>query len=213
MPMQWTKQGRPSQSGLFTILKGNPSGFWLMISFGIIRIVANSNATDFENSNKLVEGQYYSISVSLDCNNTANSKITIEGVADIISKNDTTAINTNPTEYEVGRRDNGSAYYNGYIKSISVINRMTTLAEDVLMYNDGKGADPYTIFNSDCKWFMNADDSSWNGSAYEVTDSVSSNVATSVNMVEADLKYRAPNLSYSQNMVLSSKDCTVNPYL
>jgi len=202
----------PPATGIRTIFTGNPTSFWFMISGGRVRLISNSLTTDVEALTVLKEGKEYNISVSLDFGNITNNKIVVNGVSETLSTNTATLTNTLPTSYGVGKRASGGSYYTGNIKSLSVVNRMTTLAEDILMHNDGKGANPHTIFGTDCKLFTNADDSVWTGSEFEITDAVSSNVFTSVNMVEADLKYRGNNISHSENMVLASKDCTENPY-
>ena len=202
----------PSNSSLFYLFTANPNSVWLTISNGIVRVLANGATSDIIGNTNLTEGENYNITVSLDFENVSNHRFSVNGVGSSLAANTSSSVNTTPTGYEMGRRNNNSSFHNGYVKSMSVINRTTTLEEDILMYNGGAGANPYTIFSDDCKWFMSADNAVWNGSAYEVTDSVSSNVATSVNMAEADLKYRSPNLSYSSNMVEESKNCNLNPY-
>jgi hypothetical protein len=119
---------------------------------------------------------------------------------------------TTNVDYSIGNGIAGFSNYEGLINAMFLINRKITDLEATTIYNDGSLLNPIDIFGTDCKYLFNPENSVWNGSNYVNTDAVNNVIATSSNMVESSLKYRAPNLSYSQNMVLASKDCNENPY-
>jgi hypothetical protein len=182
-------------SGYRYIIEGNGQSFALVTNGSTVSLITNNNLRTLKSGSVITLNKIHHISISVDLENTSNSKIVIDGEEVVLSINDLTSTTNAPTSYDIARRSNNTYFLDGGLFSLSVVNRVTTIAEDLLMYNNGVGANPYNIFNTDCKLFLSADKTVWDGSNLEITDDVSLATATSVNMIESDL-IKSPNSPY-----------------
>jgi hypothetical protein len=167
-------------------------------------------------SNVFATATWYTIDVVYDYSLTLGNRVEmyINGVlATKLTDNADTIIGSPTTSFYIGRYSSTSFMFTGYINQTSLTDTALTSLQITEKYNNGNPLNPQTLYGANNKWFFNPDDSGATAQ-FSVLDSVNSITATSVNLEDADLKYRAPNVSYSVNMEEVDKDCTegANPY-
>jgi hypothetical protein len=156
-------------------------------------LITNNGAQVLKGTQALTStSEWYFVSVSVDLETTSNCKITINDVADTIATNTLTATTGVATgDYWFGARNNLTNYISGNYPLIGVVDRVTTTQENTDVYNLGKPLDLNTYFGSNCKMFLNADNSG-STAQFTWTDSVNSLTATSFNMVDGDKQAVTP---------------------
>lgn len=137
--------------------------------------------------------QWYFITCTMDQNLStgACAEIYVNGVAQTYDQNTISNITAASNDtWKIGIQGS-SNQFDGYIQSLSVENKVLTLADHQSYYNNGKPKNPLILFGTTNKYFFNADASS-NTAQFTVTDSVNLITATSVNMEDADKTNETP---------------------
>jgi hypothetical protein len=169
---------------------GQPTGLILAAQFGVLRRLqysaydSGSTLTNLAISTNgvvpLNQWNFATFVYDKTQNEGNRGKFFVNGVDVGTDSDDLTNVEDTKTNlYEVARG------LDGLFNSASVINRVITLAEHQDYYNNGEPKDPQALFGSDCKLFLNPDNSG-NTAPFTITDSINGFSATSINMQDID---------------------------
>ena len=130
---------------------------------------------------------YYRVAIIVDGVTPANNKIIINKIEDTLSSNALTGVSDSSTgDYAIGNIGVGVvAGIDQEQSQLSIIDRCLTVSEVEDWDNDGFPKNPQTLFDANCVYLFNPDDSG-STAQFSVVDSVNGITATSVNMVDAD---------------------------
>lgn len=164
------------------------------IRFGVVTptpVTTTSLITtnDFTDLNK-----WLFITFTMNQNLAAGScgQIYVNGVLQTYSNNNIgNSIQPQTAVWTVGSQTSFVQYFNGYIQSLSVQDKVLSLAEHQDYYNNGKPKNPQDLFGANNKYFFNADNSG-NTAQFSVVDSINTITATSLNMEDADKTTETP---------------------
>ena len=130
-------------------------------------------------------GVWYNVAFVIDGVTPSNSKILVNDVdvtgTNTLSSNATILAN----DFAMGQAGNNTLYTAINVLQKGLIDRVLTPTETTNWYNLGKPKSPELLFGTDCKMFLNPDNSGATA-PFTITDSVNSVTATSVNMETAD---------------------------
>jgi len=94
---------------------------------------------------------------------------------------------------EIGRRGDGSNYFDGKISNVSLFNEELTSTEVLKIYNSGIPSDLSSFNPTPVSWWSLGSDSYFNGASWICPDLIGSNNGTSANMDDDALIGNAPN--------------------
>lgn len=182
---------RQGSTAAYTIPFGNYNGsnFTALIEFGsskVALILQDTINKQIQTSN--VYGSttnWYHFAFIVNGITPANSDLLVNNVSDVGVNTLTGNVSTRNTNYQFGASGNSDFYSNNYLSQISLINKAISGAEATSWYNDGKPKNPQTLFGSNCKMFLSADNSGDNAQ-FTMTDSANGITTTSANMEDAD---------------------------